>query len=260
MGALFGKPRPHPKASPAPRPAPSLSPAEAAQLELKRTRDRVTKFEARANGDAAALTERAREALAAGNKTAALRCVSGELRRGGRLGRGSWAAHGVALRGCGGAAVHRVLSRRACCWGQPCTASRETQPTPPPERGSGGIPCLSTHREARYHTLELRDPAGRRSRHEAHTCTPSPGDGALPSARPFLPCSMLKLKKLKLAQAETAHGQLVNLEAMVRVVLWLWQWCELGAMSSCCAGARPDCGTIRRTGCAALGRRSWWQR
>ncbi len=54
------------------RPSPTLSPAESAQLELRRTRDRIQKFQKRLRDEHDAITEKAKSARAAGRNDQAL--------------------------------------------------------------------------------------------------------------------------------------------------------------------------------------------
>jgi charged multivesicular body protein 6 len=61
MGAWFGRPKSKPKPT-----APQLSPAESAQLELRRTRDRISKFQKRLRDEHDAITEKAKAAKASG--------------------------------------------------------------------------------------------------------------------------------------------------------------------------------------------------
>ena len=73
MGAVFGRARaPARSATPKPQP-PALTAAETAQLELRRTRDRIMRFERRLQQEIEALVGRAREALARGDKDGCLR-------------------------------------------------------------------------------------------------------------------------------------------------------------------------------------------
>ena len=75
MGGLFSKKKAAPPTAPPPPVQSTLTQAEAAQLELKRTRDRMRKYQTRLNGETISLTARAREALAAAKKDVAVRLL-----------------------------------------------------------------------------------------------------------------------------------------------------------------------------------------